>query len=548
MSKNLVVAIGVLVVAGAAGFAGNWWGTHHATGNPAVGGMAATPAVSAPAMPKERKLRFYRNPMGLADTSPTPKKDPMGMDYIAVYEGEEEETPANANQLKFSAEKIQKMGVHTEAATLRVLDKTVRASGRIEPDERRITTIAPKFEGYVEKLMVNTTGQGVAKGQVLFEAYSPELVAAQREYAIAVQGVQTMIQAGPEAQKSMQQLADASLARLRNWDVSEEQVKELAASGSSKRTLTFRSPVSGIVTEKKVVQGMRFMPGDALYQVTDLSSVWVMADVPEQDIGAVRLGARATVHINAYPDKAFTAALTYIYPTLNAETRTVPVRLELANPGGLLKPGMFAQLELAVGAKAKVLTVPLSAVIDSGARQMALVQVGDAKDGRFEPREVKLGARSENYLEVLSGLREGELVVTSANFLIDAESNLKAAIAGFGSSAGNATGGATMAPTQPAAAATVTATGHQAQGKVVEVDAKAQSVTISHGAVASLNWKAMTMEFSLANSAQLKDLKPGLAVDFEFVERAKGEWVITKITPASPAGGSAPDPHAAHKP
>jgi Cu(I)/Ag(I) efflux system membrane fusion protein len=431
MSKNLFVAIGVVVVAGAAGFAGNWWGAHHATVT-AVGAAASMDAPPPSPAPKERKLRFYRNPMGLADTSPTPKKDSMGMDYIAVYEGEEEEMAADANQLKFSAEKIQKLGVRTEPAALRVLDKTVRASGRIEPDERRSYTIAPKFEGYVEKLFVNATSQPVTKGQVLFEAYSPELVAAQREYAIATQGVQAMKQAGPEAQKSMQQLADASLVRLRNWDVSEEQVKELAASGSSKRTLTFRSPVSGIVTEKKAVQGMRFMPGDALYQVTDLSSVWVLADVAEQDIAAVKTGARATVKINAYPDKTFTAALTTIYPTLNAETRTVPVRLELGNPGGLLKPGMFAQLELAVGAKGKVLTVPVSAVIDSGTRQLLLVQVGEAKEGRFEPREVKLGARSENYLEVLSGLREGESVVTSANFLIDAESNLRAAVAGFG--------------------------------------------------------------------------------------------------------------------
>jgi RND family efflux transporter MFP subunit len=431
VSKNLTVTIGVLVVAAAAGFAGNWWGARQAssTGNSTSNSIGAVPATAAP---KERKIRFYRNPMGLADTSPTPKKDPMGMDYIAVYEGEEEETPANANQIKISADKVQKLGVRTEAAALRVLDKTVRAAGRIEPDERRTFTIAPKFEGYVERLFVNATGQTVAKGQVLFEAYSPELVAAQREYAIATQGVQAMAQAGPEAQKSMQQLADASLVRLRNWDVSEEQVKELSASGSAKRTLTFRSPVSGIVTEKKAVQGMRFMPGDALYQVTDLSSVWVMADVAEQDIASVKVGARATVRINAYADKTFSAALTTIYPTLNAETRTVPVRLELANPGGLLKPGMFAQLELAAGARNKVLTVPMSAVIDSGARQMLLVQVGDASAGRFEPREVKLGARSENYLEVLSGLSEGEMVVTSANFLIDAESNLKAAIAGFG--------------------------------------------------------------------------------------------------------------------
>ena len=425
MNKNISVLLGALVVAGLAGLAGNWWGAHHAA--------VATPSAS---VPKERKLRFYRNPMGLADTSPTPKKDSMGMDYIAVYKGEDDAAASNtasgAGALKISAEKIQKLGVRTEAAALRVLDKTVRAAGRIEPDERRSFTVTPKFEGYVEKLYVNATGQAVAKGQVLFEAYSPELVAAQREYAIAIQGVQALGQAGPEAQKSMQQLADASLARLRNWDVSDEQLKALAASGAPKRTLSFRSPVAGIVAEKKVLQGMRFMPGDALYQVSDLSSVWVMADVAEQDIASLTVGARATVKINAYPDKSFQAALTTIYPTLNAETRSVPVRLELANPGGLLKPGMFAEVQLAVGTQHKVLTVPLSAVIDSGARQVLLVQKGDAKDGSFEPREVKLGARSDNYLEVLHGLRAGEQVVVAANFLIDAESNLKAAIAGFG--------------------------------------------------------------------------------------------------------------------
>ncbi|WP_342618507.1 efflux RND transporter periplasmic adaptor subunit [Rhodoferax sp. GW822-FHT02A01] len=509
MNKNITVLVAALALAGIAAGGGVWWGTHHAQAT-----SSASAEAMAPAAPKERKIRFYRNPMGLPDTSPTPKKDPMGMDYIPVYEGEEESTPATANQLQFSADKVQKMGVRTEAAALRVLDKAVHASGRVEPDERRSYTIAPRFEGYVEKLHVNATGQSVAKGQPLFEVYAPDLLAAQREYAIAVQGVQNLAQAGPDAQKSMQQLADASLARLRNWDVSEEQIKELTRSGAAKRTLTFRSPVSGFVSEKKAVQGMRFMPGDVLYQVSDLSSVWVVADVFEQDIAAVRTGARARVTIDAYPGKTLDAALTYVYPTLNAETRTVPVRLELANPGGLLKPGMYAQVELAVGGKARVLTVPLSAVIDSGKRQLVLVQVGE---GRFEPRDVKLGARSDNYLEVLEGVKEGEQVVVSANFLIDAESNLKAAVAGFGAAQTSA----------PAASAT----GHEGVGKVVEVDTKTQSVTISHGAIASLKWPAMTMDFQLANGALLKDLKPDAAIRFEFVERGKGEWVITRITP-----------------
>ena len=433
-----IVAAVVVAALGAGG--GYWIGTRNGGGEHSAASVASagiTPQVAAaPAgAKKERKLLYYRNPMGLPDTSPTPKKDPMGMDYIAVFEGGEdgeESTPGAANQIKISTEKVQKLGVRTEAAGLRALDKVVRAAGRVEPDERRLYTIAPKFEGYVERLNVNVTGQAVTKGQPLFEVYSPELVSAQREYAIAAQGVQSLKEAGGEAQNSMKQLADASLARLKNWDISEEQVKALAKSGEAKRTLTFRSPVGGIVTEKKALQGMRFMPGEALYQVADLSAVWIIADVFEQDIGQVKLGAKSQIRINAYPGKVFEGAITYVYPTLKAETRTVPVRVELANPGQLLKPGMFAQMELSVGGKNPVVTVPVSAVIDSGTRSIVLIQAGA---GRFEPREVKLGARSDTYVEVIGGVKDGEQVVVAANFLIDAESNLKAAVGGFGHSA-----------------------------------------------------------------------------------------------------------------
>ena len=217
------------------------------------------------------------------------------------------------------------------------------------------------------------------------QVYSPELVSAQREYAIAIQGVESLNNAGSGTRSGMQQLAEASLTRLRNWDISDEQIRDLASSGDARRALTFRSPVSGIVTEKKAVQGMRFMPGETLYQVADLSTVWVIADVFEQDIGLVKSGARARIKVNAYPDKTFDGAITYVYPMLKAETRTIPVRIELANPGTLLKPGMFAQVELAAATSGKVLAVPVSAVIDSGTRQIVLVQV---KEGRFEPREV----------------------------------------------------------------------------------------------------------------------------------------------------------------
>lgn len=457
----------------------------------------------------EKKLLYYRNPMGLSDTSPVPKKDPMGMDYVPVFAGDEDTPTASTGQIKISAEKIQKLGVRTEAAQLRAVERTVRAAGRIEPDERRLFTIAPKFEGYVERLIVNITGQQVGRGQALFETYSPELVSAQREYLIAVQGVRALKDADAQNQIGMMQLADSSLTRLKNWDVSDEQIKALSTTGETKRTLIFRSPVSGVVMEKKVVQGMRFMPGEMLYQVADLSSVWVIADVFEQDIGSVKLGSKATVQINAYSGKSFIGTVTYIYPTLKAETRTVPVRIELANPGLLLKPSMFAQVELSTVSHAKAVSVPLSAVIDSGTRQIVLVQLSE---GRFEPREVKLGVRNNNHVEVLDGIKDGETVVVAANFLIDAESNLKAAIGGF---------------SKP----DTETLGHQAQGVVEEIDAKDGTVSIKHGAIASLKWPPMTMQFKVANNALMKNLKIGTPISIEFIERNQGEWVITSMKP-----------------
>ena len=548
MKQGAGLALAAVVAISAAG-GGYWQGTRKGGDHAAL----VTPAQSAAAPAgetKARKLLFYRNPMGLPDTSPTPKKDPMGMDYVPVYEGEQDDQssgPAAANQIKISTDKVQKLGVRTEVAKLRSLVRVVRAAGRIEPDERRVYAITPKFEGYVERLHVNATGQPVGKGQPLFEVYSPELVSAQREYAIAAQGVDSLQEAGGEAQRGMRQLADSSLMRLKNWDISEEQIKALAKSGETKRTLTFRSPVAGIVTEKKALQGMRFMPGEALYQVADLTAVWVVADVFEQDIGLIKSGSKATVRINAYPDKAFTGAITYVYPTMNAETRTVPVRIEVANASQLLKPGMFAQVELPVAAKGPVVTIPTSAVIDSGTRRIVLIQAGE---GRFEPREVKLGARSDTYVEVIEGVMDGEPVVVAANFLIDAESNLKAAVGGFGH-ASHGSGAAAPAPAAPSAAAgsesregAKPASGdHRGEGKLDAIDLKAGTVTITHGPVATLKWPGMTMDFTLANSGLIGNLKAGASIEFTFVERKPGEWVIVKL---AGTGAARPAAHAGH--
>ncbi len=520
---KVAVTTAVILIAVAAGAGGYWIGA----GNRPAGEAPAAAAATAAAPASGPKILYYRNPMGLPDTSPVPKKDQMGMDYIAVYEGGAEPGSGAEGEVQISTAKVQKLGVRTEPVSRRVIERAVVAAGRIEPDERRMYAIAPKFEGYVERLLVNVTGQPVAKGQALFEVYSPELVSAQREYAIAMSGVQALAGAGDETVTAMKRLAEASLARLRNWDISDDQLRALEGSGPVRRTVTFRSPVSGIVTTRKALQGMRFMPGETLYEVSDLSAVWVIADVFEQDIAAVRNGAKANVRINAYPDKVFRGTVTYVYPTLNAATRTIPVRIELANPGQLLKPAMFAQVELAAGSATRVLAVPESAVIDSGTRRIVLVATGE---GRFEPRTVRTGARSAEFIEILEGVDEGDTVVVTANFLIDAESNLKAAIGSLTAAPGAAPGSAaTPAPGQGAAAGV----GHRASGKVDSVDPRTKTVSLAHGPVATLKWPAMTMEFQVANEALLPALRPGAAVDFEFVERQPGEWVITSVKPAA---------------
>jgi len=482
--------LGALLLLGMAA-AGYWYGTQRTEG----GGLRTE-------IPSGKKLLYYRNPMGLPDTSPVPKKDAMGMDYVAVYEGEAEQ--GGTNRISISTDKVQKLGVKSEAAALRPLDRTLRVTGRIEIDERRIYTIAPKFEGWVERLHVNTTGQAVSKGQALFEVYSPELVSAQREQALAQQGLAALKDADDEAKQSMQRLAEAGSTRLKNWDIGDARLNG--------NRITFHAKEAGIVLEKKAVQGMRFMPGEMLYQIADLSSVWIIADVPEQDIGLVQPGSAAQVTVDSFPERSFDGKVDFIYPTLNGATRTVPVRIEIANPQGMLKPAMFANAQIVAGKGGEVLTVPDSAVIDSGTRQVVLVRIAE---GRFEPRSVMLGARGNDYVEVLSGVAVGEQVVTSANFLIDAESNLKAALSGMG---------ATDTQPQPKAKTV----GHQAQGVLKAVNEDG-SVSITHEPIATLKWPGMTMDFALANPSLVTGIAPGSAITFEIVERGEGEWVITKL-------------------
>lgn len=522
------ILTGVAVMAAAA--TGYWWGQR----TPSGAAHKQAGAGSGLAKPQaERRVLYYRNPMGLPDTSPAPKKDPMGMDYIPVYEGEE---PApDGSVVRISVEKVQKLGVRTEAVALREIARTLRAVSTVQADERRLHTVAPRFEGWIERLYVNTTGQAVRKGDALMDVYSPDLITAQQEYLIAWQGQQAVKDAGTEVRAGMQRLMESALQRLRNWEISEAELRQLQQEGKARQYLTLRSTAGGVVIEKPSIQGKRFMPGEVLYQIADLASVWVLADVFEQDLGMVRLGQPAVVRVDAYPEKAFNGRIAFIYPTVAPETRTAKVRIELPNAAALLKPAMYARVEIASGhGRGKVLAVPESAVLDSGTRQLVLVDLGG---GRFEPRTTRLGSRGDGYVEVLEGVKEGEAVVVSANFLIDAESNLKAALGSFGHGAhGGKPASSASAPAPAAGGSASGAVEYRGEGSVEAVDAPEGRVTIAHGPIAGLRWPAMTMDFRVKDPGLVRMLKPGSKIEFDFVDAGGGEYLVVRAKPAAGHG------------
>ncbi len=372
-------------------------------------------AAPAPAATADRKIKYYRNPMGLADSSPAPKKDPMGMDYIPVYEGEDTDDGA----IRLSPGKIQRTGVKSEPAALRVIRTAIRAPGTIQLDERRISVISMRSESWVQKVANVTTGTRVVKGQPLMEIYSPSISSAAAEYVATINSKTSGVTAG---------YGRGSRQRLMNLDVPDEVIVAMEKSGSVPIAIEWSAPRDGVVLERNAVEGMRAQPGDVLFRVADTSVVWAMIDVAERDLGALNTGLPVTVRARSYPGREFGGKISVIYPQVNRETRTARVRVELSNPDAALLPDLYVDAEIETGSRQPVLSVPDSAVLDTGSRQAVFVEKGQ---GRFEPRDVKLGHRGGGYVEVREGLAEGEPVVVSANFLIDAESNLKAALKGF---------------------------------------------------------------------------------------------------------------------
>jgi membrane fusion protein, copper/silver efflux system len=331
-----------------------------------------------------------------------------------------------APTVEISVEKQRMLGVETSEVTVRPLSHVIRTVGRIDYDEKRIATVNTKIEGWIERLYVDYTGKYVKKGDPLADIYSPELVSTQQEFLNALKWTAQKNGAGSERlnealSRDASVLLEATRERLRLWDISESQIDKIAGSGKPIRTLTLYSPVSGYVVQKMALKGMKVMPGEKLFDVADLSQVWVMADIYEYELPLIRIGQAATITMSYFPGKSFTSRIDYIYPTLSSETRTAKIRFSISNPGGGLKPQMFTDIELKVDL-GKKLAVPDNAVIDTGIRQVVYVDTGD---GSFEPREVKLGLRAEGFREVLQGLNPGEKVASSATFLVDSEAQLK---------------------------------------------------------------------------------------------------------------------------
>jgi len=372
-----------------------------------------TPA--APAGGDNRKIKYYRNPMGLPDTSPVPKKDSMGMDYIAVFDGDD----TDDGTVKLSPGKIQRSGVKSEPAARRMIRSVIRAPGTIQLDERRVSVISMRSESFVLNVADITTGSHVAKGQRLMEIYSPAIASAAAEY-IATITSKTTAGDGLYGRGSRQ--------RLINLDVPDAAIAAIEKTRNVPTSVEWDSPRDGIVLERSAIEGMRVQPGGVLFRIADHSVVWALIDVAERDLGNIRIGQTVTVKARSFPGRDFTGKVEVVYPEINKETRTARLRVALPNPEDLLLHDMYIDAEIAIGSDAPVLAVPDSAVMDTGSQQAVFVDRGE---GRLEPRDVKLGQRGDGYVEIRDGLTEGEPVVVSANFLVDAESNLKAALKGF---------------------------------------------------------------------------------------------------------------------
>ncbi|WP_242392372.1 efflux RND transporter periplasmic adaptor subunit [Anaeromyxobacter oryzisoli] len=398
-----------------------------------------------------RKPLYYRAPMNPARTSPVPRKDEMGMDYVPVYEGTAA-PPAGATERGVYVEPrmAQSSGVRDEVVRSRPLARVIRTVGQVTYDERRLYNLNAKIAGWITRLYVDYTGKPVRRGDPLMSIYSPELYSTEEEYLLALRHRGALAASSSvELRAQADALVRSARQRLRYFDVPDSEIRALERRGFSSKALTLRSPADGYVVEKAVVAGAHVTPGMPLFRIADLSTVWVLADVYEYELPWVAVGQRASVTLPYAPGPSLEGRVTFVYPTLAGETRTVKVRVELRDPGRRvqLKPDMFATVIIRSPIVREAVAVPEQAVIRTGERAVGIVSLGG---GWFEPRELKLGVAADGWVEILEGVRAGERIVTSSQFLIDSESNLRAAVAAMtGDQAGGAAGPSPAPAPQP---------------------------------------------------------------------------------------------------
>jgi|ETNmetMinimDraft_15_1059895.scaffolds.fasta_scaffold00010_27 RND family efflux transporter MFP subunit len=389
------------------------------------GPAASASKTEAPADARaERKILYWKSAMDPTFVSKSPGKDKMGMDLMPVYEGAESQDPAEA--VRIDPATVQNIGVTTAVVERKRLTREVRTVGRIDYDETTVRHIAPKIGGWIEAQHVNFAGQVVQRGEPLLEIYSPELVATQEEYLIALRYQNVLSESSlKDSLAGADDIVRAAETRLRYWNITDRQIKALRERGELTRTMVLYAPFRGIIVERNIPEGGFLEPGQTVYSIADLSTIWVYADIYEYEAPWLMIGQKATMTLAYEPGKTYRGAVTYVYPYLNNKTRTIEVRMEFPNTSDLhLKIDMWANVVLKSEVAREGLAIPIQAVMRTGQRNVAIIALGG---GRFEPRDIQLGAQAGDEFEVLDGLAEGDQIVTSANFLINSESNLGAA-------------------------------------------------------------------------------------------------------------------------
>ena len=514
MNKHLTLALAAVALIGAGLGAGYWFGGHRspaggADSTASHGTSTGIAAGTAGAESAGKKPLYYFDPMYPQQRFDKPGKSPfMDMALQPAYSDD----GADAGSVRISPRIVQNLGIRTTLVSSGSIDKKVQVVGAVVFDERAVVVVQARVNGYIEKLFVRAPLDPVARGQPLAEILAPDWVSAQEEYLA--------LKNSPLANPSLRQ---AARQRLNVLGMPEATIAAIDADGRTRPRITLTAPVSGVIGELAVREGMTVMPGAMLFRINGLTTVWINADVPETQVAWLKPGSTVEASVPAYPGDVFKGRVTALLPEVNAGTRTLKARIEVANPQGRLAPGMFATIDVTAAPRQEVLLVPSEAVIQTGKRTVVLV-ADTASDGKqqFAPVDVEIGAEANGMTEIKSGLAKGTKVVLSGQFLLDSEASLKATGTRMGDSTRDGAPAAANAPAANAPAAT-----HPGEGKVEKIGKDA--VTLSHGPIPTLKMGAMTMDYILPKSGVPADIKEGSVVTFQVIQTPAGEFALASI-------------------